>query len=56
MRSEEWWKGRTKFGSAPIPFYNKGYYSADFFGETFPAIVSIKVIKVIKGYGNTVAA
>ncbi len=27
MRSEEWWKGRTKFRSAPK--YEKGYYSAD---------------------------
>ena len=23
IRSEEWWKGRTKFGSAPIPFFYK---------------------------------
>ncbi len=30
------------------PFYNKGYYSADFFGGTFPAITSDKVKRVIK--------
>ncbi len=30
MRSEEWWKGRTEFGSAP---YLKGYYSADFYSK-----------------------
>ena len=32
----------------------KGYYSADFFCETFSAIASDKVIKVIKGYAKTV--
>ena len=56
MRSEEWWKGRTKFGSAPIPFYNKGYYSADSFCETFPAIASVKVITIKKGYMKMVSA
>ena len=25
MRSEEWWKGRTKFGSAPIPLFIFGF-------------------------------
>jgi len=32
----------------------KGDNSADFFGETFSAIASDKVKKVIKGYGDTV--
>jgi len=31
-----------------------GYYSADFFSETSSAIAGDKVIKGIKGYGNTV--
>ena len=30
----------------------KGYYSAEFFGETFPAIAGVKVKKGIKGYGE----
>ena len=31
----------------------KGYYSAEFFGETFPAIAGVKVKKGIKGYETT---
>ena len=30
----------------------KGYYSADFFCETFSVIESVKVIQVIQGYGE----
>ena len=33
---------------------SKGYYSTDFFCETFPAIASNRVKRVIKGYGDTV--
>ncbi len=32
---------------------SKGYHSADFFCETFFAIASDKVKKVIKGYGES---
>ena len=32
----------------------KGYYSAEFFSETFLAIASVKVKRVIKGYARTV--
>ena len=32
---------------------NKGYHSVDFFCETFSAIASDKVKKVIKGYGES---
>ncbi len=39
-----------------VKLHIKGYYSADFFCETFPAIASDKVIRVIKGYGNPVLA
>ena len=36
-----------------VKHWCKGYDSADFFGETFSAIASDKVIKVKKGYGET---
>ena len=42
-----------------MPFHvkhvDKGYYSADSFCETFSALASDKVKRVIKGYGNTVS-
>ena len=35
---------------------SKGYYSADFFCETFPAIASDRGKRGIKGYENTVVS
>ena len=40
--------GRTKFGSAPIPPFIKGYYSTDFYSKTFPITATDKVIKGYK--------
>ena len=36
------------------PKYNKGYDSANFFCDKFPTMVGDQVIRVIKGYGNTI--
>ena len=43
-------EGAHKIWKRPNIHFYKGYYSTDFFCETFPTIASDKVKRVIKGY------
>ena len=48
MRSEEWWKGRIKLYSAPIPsFYKKGLGRNHLFLQVFFLCIILRCFQIL---------